>query len=198
MQTEQKIYSIVPDVIANKYQDDKQVVRFYFSFSCQYCKRVHNFIRTWGQSLPSGMRYIETPVISNTPSSKMLAYAYEFVKANAKTDYYVEKYTTNIYKHIHKIQNTDELSRLIKEAMDASKINTDAFMKRLRTNEFLDYMKTINEQQIAYAIDRTPSIVIGNKYITHLEYVKGDTSKFIELINAVTNIHLMDGDNINE
>jgi thiol:disulfide interchange protein DsbA len=192
------VYMEIKSDIRNKYVNEENVIRLYFSFTCKYCKQIHTFVRTWGQSLPDGMVFIETPVINENKSSQMLASAFKYVKENSKNEYYLDKFTENIYKHIHKISTTDELSRLIKEAMTSSKIDTKLFLQSFKEERFLAELNQYQTQQNDYGIEVTPTIVVGGKYLTHLGYVGGDQSKFIELINAITNLQLADKAQIHE
>jgi thiol:disulfide interchange protein DsbA len=192
------VYMEIDNDIRDKYVSEDNTIRLYFSFTCTYCKQIHSFVRTWGQSLPDGMVFVETPVINENKSSQMLASAFKYVKENSRNEYYLDKFTENIYKHIHKISTTDELSRLIKEGMTSSKINTKNFLKSFKNEQFLAELNYSKTQQNDYGIEVTPTIVVGGKYLTHLGYVGGDQSKFIELINAITNLQLADKAQINE
>lgn len=184
------VYTSIPDLITHKHSEDLNTIRYYFSFTCPYCKQVENFISVWGRSLPQNFNYTATPVIDETDTSRMLAVAYHYVKKHALNDYYLDKFVTNIYTHIHKISNTDELSRLIKESMVDAKVNVKSFITSIKDPNFLKILNDLKKQQNDYDVKVTPTVVIGAKYLTHLGLAEGDSSKFIEILNAIVNLQL--------
>lgn len=184
------VYISIPEIISHEYSADKNIVRYYFSFTCQYCKQVESFVSVWGRSLPRGILYKATPVVDDTDSSRMLAVAYHYVQKNALNEYYVDKFVTNIYAHIHKISNTDELSRLIKESMVDAKVHISGFLTSIRDPKFLSILNELKKQQDSYKVSVTPTVVVGSKYMTHLGLAEGDPSRFIEILNAIVNLQL--------
>mgnify|MGYP001942847416 CR=1 FL=1 len=193
---ETQIYQRLPTEISSKHADQNNVIRFYYSYTCPYCKQVHQFIKAWGNSLPNGYSYIETPVIDNSNASKMLASAIKYVENNSPSQYFVDRYNTNIYKNIHKISTTEQLSRLIKEAMGNSKVNYHDFLSSFEDEQFINSLEDDIEQQEDYSVHVTPTVVIGGKYVTHLGLAEGDTNRFIDILNAVSNLHIQSGGRI--
>ena len=184
------VYTSIPEIITHQYATDKNIIRYYFSFTCPYCKQVESFISVWGKSLPRNLLYAATPVVDETDSSRMLAVAYHFVKQKALNDYYLDKFVTNIYTHIHKISNTDELARLIKESMVDAKVNIKDFITNIRDPKFVSMVNDLKRQQDSYGLTVTPTVVVGAQYLTHLGLAEGDPTRFIEILNAIVNLQL--------
>lgn len=184
------VYTQIPAEITQKNTADSKTIRYYFSFTCGYCKLVKDFISVWGKSLPNNLTYTATPVVDKTEASRMLAVAYYYVLEKAPNDYYLDKYTNNIFTHIHKISTSEELSRLIKESMVDAKVNFSSFVATISGKQFLEKVNKLKDQQEQYDISVTPTVVIGATYLTHLGLAEGDPSRFIEILNAIVNLHL--------
>lgn len=185
-------FETLPIEIQEKNKDDKFTIRFYFSYTCPYCKQSHDFINTWGNSLPKQYSFIQSHVISTTNTSMMLTGAHEFTEFTSKNKANKDKFRKLIYKHIHKINNDQQLSRLIKEALDGAKFDTQMFFKVIGSKDFKDKTTKNLIKQNDYDIQVTPTVVIGGKYVTHLGLAGGDTTQFIEIINAVTNMYMQE------
>jgi protein-disulfide isomerase len=188
------IYERVEKETSEKYlkldEKERQTVRVFFDFRCQFCQASHQFIEAWASSLPETYRVVYQPVISGDQTSTLLSAAYKFAEKEMAPPMY-HKFVDNMYKHINQTRTVAQVGRLIREALVASTVNPNDFGRYLDDAETLKAdLKADLDRQQAYGVEATPSIVVGATYLTSLDYAAGDPDKFITLLNIIVNMSI--------
>jgi len=180
----------LPKHMQEKIDIGPNTVKFFFDFNCIYCKALHPYMTTWGDTLPSGMTFEFIPIVINEPLYLLNAAAWKFVSNSSISDANKYKYMHHIYEHISKIGDERSLARLIKESMIDVGVDLQVFSKQFATGHYEDFLKKQLKLQSDIHLEVTPSVLIGGKLLTHLGLVKGESKEFITLLNAVTSFYI--------
>ncbi|GLQ71066.1 DsbA family protein [Vibrio penaeicida] len=188
------VYETIERDITEKYITndalEKKTVRIFFDFRCPFCFATHEFIESWSTTLPDNYRVEFQHVISDDKTSLILASTYRYAKEHMTPPNF-HKFQKNMYKHIHKTRTMANVGRLIREALSASGIDLQEYFEYLDNDEeIVEQLEFDRQLQADYQISRTPSVAIGAKYITHLDFAAGDPDKFITLLNIVVNMSI--------
>ncbi|GAA5132712.1 thioredoxin domain-containing protein [Thalassotalea piscium] len=165
-------------------------VQYYFDFNCVYCRNLHPYMTTWGDTLPEYMSFTYQPIVINDPLYFMNAAAWKFVEASTIGEDKKYKYMDHIFTYLPRVTNEHQLARLIKESLNDVGLDIKDFASRYGQGEYDNYLnEQINTQKILN-IEVTPSVVIGGEYLTHLGLSDGNPKDFITLLNAVTSYYI--------
>lgn len=183
-------YLDMPPELQVKTDVDNNVIRYFFDFSCEYCRSVQDLMEVWSTTLPDDYRF----VYHHAGSSTSVLY---YLKAESMTyianlDIPAEKKHTfmkHLFNHINKIETTEMMMRLLKEAVTDIDVPMAPFLKYIGSPESkANYIAAIDlQRQIKLAA--TPSVLIGGRFYTHLGLVDGRPERWIELLNKVTSVH---------
>lgn len=188
------LYEIIESETTRKYieQDrlEKYTVRIFFDYRCRFCNASHEFIESWSSTLPDNYRVEFQHVITDDRTSLLLSSTYLYAKEHMTPPNF-HKFNRNMYKHIHKTRTAANVGRLIREALVASGVNIKEYMNYLDNDaELVPLLESEHRRQQDYEVTRTPSVSVGAKYLTHLDFAAGDPDKFINLLNIVVNMSI--------
>lgn len=186
----EKGYIQIPQYMQDKISVKENQILFFFDFNCIYCKAVHPFMKTWGDSLPEDLEFSFEPIVVHDDKYKLNAAAWKYVDDSNITSEKKYKYMDHIYNHIHKITTIKELSRLIKESLVDVGLDVKTFVDDFLNNEYEDFLNSKIQLQKDINIEFTPTVLIGGKMLTHMGLNKGGTKEFITLLNAVTSFYI--------
>ncbi|BBM67621.1 MULTISPECIES: thioredoxin domain-containing protein [Vibrio] len=188
------VYETIEPEVTEKYLNidakEKKTVRIFFDFRCPFCNATHEFIESWASTLPTEYHVEFQHVITSDQTSLILASAYHYAKNNMTPPNFY-KFQKNMYEHIHKTRTMANVGRLVREAMSASGVDLQDFFEYLDNDEkIVELLEHDRERQNEYQVSRTPSVSVGAKYLTHLDFAAGDPDKFINLLNIVVNMSI--------
>lgn len=162
-------------------KEDRNKVILAFSFSCPHCRSYDGILNAWGESLPKG--YLELEKLPAVVDQESMAgavafYAYQkAVKGNAQM---VNEF---INRAFYLIQD-EKRSPLDPETWrKAGAVVVDPKSVKnlvIRSAEKID----------SYNIDKTPSLIIGGKYIINPNDAAGREDLFIQLANGISSMVL--------
>lgn len=183
-------YIQLPKHMQKEINVDSKSIMFFFDFNCIYCKALHPYMTTWGDTLPVDLQFKFVPIVINDPMYLLNASAWKFISESKLAIALKYKYMHYIYEYLPKVSDHRQLARLIKESMfdigadmnEFAEKYSDGFYNEFLTNQ-LKLQKTIN-------LEVTPSVLIGGKLLTHLGLSKGEVKDFIPLLNAVTSFYI--------
>lgn len=185
----EKGYLDLPEPLRVQADVEYKVIRYFYDFSCPYCKSLKDVMQTWSTTIPREYRFVYHHVGSNDQIYYLKAASMTFV-ANLDipaSDKHI--FMDHMFQHVGKAGTPEMMMRLIKEA--ATDINID--IKQLARYLVSDEAQVAHKEQIALQrkinLKQTPSILIGGRFLTHLGLTDGRPELWIELINKVTSVH---------
>lgn len=170
--------------------EDEGVVRVFFLASCGFCRMAHAPMAKWGKSLPSGLRFEATPVVTRDPAHSMAASAYyAAVKvAPDRADAFMEE----VYAALQDRRQSANDPRTYAEAARTLGIDMKRFVAAAGSNETREKVVLAARLLARYRIDTTPSMTVGGRYVVNTETTQGINANLIDLLNAVTSKYLQE------
>lgn len=166
------------------------IIRMFFSFSCPFCYQSHDGLMRWGGSLPKGLRFAPTPVITMERASGLGAAYFYAVQRVAPSQ--LQVFTTTAYEEIQRNGGDAATERTYQRAARKAGIPIDALARAARSKDVAEAMRQAAFYTTAYDLDATPSVVAGGRYIVSPETTQGVNGNFYELLNAVTSKHIIE------
>lgn len=169
---------------------DKDIARIFFLSTCPFCRAAHGVIRKWGATIPHTLRFVETPVVLNTPDTLLPAAAFYAMTAISaeRLPEFVEAMYTEIQGR-HKLPGAISTYKVIARSMGMS---PDKFVDVMKSPQVRNQVFTAARLTQAYGLTATPSITVGGRYLVTPEATQGVNSRFFDLLNAVTSKYLID------
>ena len=194
-----KPYQLISPVVSG----DKNRVRFFFSYDCQYCRSYHNGLVQWGSSLPKPFAFDATPVITSVDNDNLTFAVYGRLIVQALVPKNVPAYDFLMYSLIQgdneagiapkSVISLDDVFRaVIKSGVDFTamqsylKTNGAAIQKRLPEHGLL--LKT-------YGITVTPSVALVGRYNVSPDNANGNPQQFLLLLNGLVSRIMQGGAN---
>lgn len=175
--------------IAEAATEDRAVVRVFFLFSCSYCAQAHEGVVRWGASLPKGIQFRPTPVVTDRGSAIAAAYFYAVQRS---APMHVDRFVSATYAEIQQRQGNPADERTYLRAATLAGLDRDALARVVRSKAVSDATRRAVLLMGQYQLDSTPSITIGGKYVVTPDATMGVNSNFYELLNAVTSKYLIE------
>ena len=179
-------YIELPKYMIEKSNLAPDEILYFFDFNCVYCHSLHAYMETWADTLPDMFSLKYEPVIIDDPLYHLNAAAWIYISNSNLSIDMKNKYMTNIYKYLPRVSGPKKLTRLIKESFNDVGADVKDFSQRFYLGEYDTVIKEKQERQRILNIQYTPSVVIGDKFLTHLGLADGKAKEFITLLNAVT------------
>lgn len=168
--------------------EDKNMVREFFMYSCAHCRDYNDMLTAWGKTLPQGMRYEKTPVVTSDSASMYGAFGYYLVLLTAPAK--IEPYSSYVFNLIHNYgAPAGSPQTYIKAAlkMGISKAMIDRTWHDSRVTQLVERAAKLTEK---YGVKNTPSLTVGGKYLLSPEVTGGEYGPFLQLANGVVTKHL--------
>jgi hypothetical protein len=186
-------YLDLPESLRVNADVDNKIIRYFFDFSCVYCRSIKDVMQVWSTTIPGEYTFVYHHVSSNTAEN----YQVYYLKAATMT--YISnldipnsakhRYMNNIFEHVNKVSTPEMMMRLVKESATDIKIDISLLGNYLTSKESIDNYRASIELQRQIGLSQTPTILIAGRFLTHLGLADGKPDLWIELINKVTSIH---------
>lgn len=183
-------YLDLPVHLQVKADVEHKIIRYFFDFSCHYCRSVKDVMQVWSNTLPSDYRFVYHHVGTYESQEYYLMAATMTYIANLDIPASQKhQFMDNMFEHVNKVGTPEMMMRLIKEATTDINIDIELLGRYLVSDASLkDYQAHI-ELQRQISLSQTPSILIGGRFLTHLGLTDGKPALWIELLNKVTSVH---------
>lgn len=139
---------------------DKVEVMEFFAYSCPHCAEMEPMIEKWVKTLPANVAFIRVPVAFNAAMQPMQQLYYS-LEALDKLDLHPKVFDA-IHKQGKKLFTKDAI---VDWAADQG-IDKATFTSAFDSFGVTAKVKRASEMTDTYAIEGTPSISIGGKYVT--------------------------------
>ncbi len=173
------LYTQVPQI-----GGEWDVVRLFFSFSCPFSKDWHDAFVKWGRSLPNGMNFLPTPLVTldddeSYPSA--LAF-YSVLKASPARimDFMVKSYEG---VQERKLDPTDVRTYIMAAAN--AKVDMKEFGRLMSSQAMSNMVERAGLVRQKYKVAHTPSFGIHGRYVASPEGVAGNPGLMLQLLNAL-------------
>ncbi|ONG37364.1 hypothetical protein BKE30_14630 [Alkanindiges hydrocarboniclasticus] len=141
---------------------DQKLVRYFFSYTCPYCRKYDSSMSRWGKTLPKPMRFIRTPVITDNENSVTGAYGYYTVLQAMPTK--LDAYQDTVYTNIQdRGLSADDLNTYLISAIQIG-IPRDLFIRTWKLDSTRNLVNNASILGSKYNVRRTPTIGVGGKY----------------------------------
>lgn len=177
-------YIELPSAVA----EDKNVVREFFVYSCTHCRDYNDTLTAWGKTLPRGLRYERTPVVTDDAASMYGAFGYYLVWLAAPAK--IDSYSNYVFSQIHNYGAPAGSPQTYINAalkMGISKSTIDRTWHDARVTQMVARAAKLTEK---YGVKNTPSLTVGGKYLISPEVTGGEYGPFLQLANGVVTKHL--------
>lgn len=167
---------------------DAKIVRYFFLFNCSYCASYHERIAAWSKTLPKGVKFEWMPVVVDQPSANMAA-AFAAAKLIA-TPAQLDAFMKDAYRVVGQGAPVNQAKTWEDIANRAGIRNFRAALNRVPAN----FAGQLGEFERIYELDRTPTMVIGGKYLITPDSVNGNERLFMTMANALVSKAIIDED----
>jgi thiol:disulfide interchange protein DsbA len=167
---------------------DAKIVRYFFQFSCSFCASYHDRVAAWSRTLPKGIKFDWMPVVVDQASANM-AVAFAAARLIA-TPVQLDAFMKEAYRAMASGQPANQAKTWDDVANRAGIRNYRATFNKVPDN----FASQLAEFERAYELDRTPTMVIGGKYLITPDSVNGNDRLFMTMANALVSKAIMDED----
>lgn len=178
--------------IFNRVQVAKEynVIRYFFTYTCEYGEKYDRDMQVWASSLPAGFQYVRVPVITQEPNTVTGAFAY--YAAYLANRIRIGDFQREAYDLIkRKGKDPSDIKTYIQAAKQA-KYDINAYQKALLGNQVNLLVKNAIILGAKYNVNYTPTLTIGGLYSINPEPIAGDKISFIEFANAIASKYIME------
>ena len=158
---------------------DTKIIRYFFLFSCSFCAAYHDRVAGWSKTLPKDYKFEWMPVVFDQPSANMAAAfaAARLVATPAQLDLFMKE----SYRAVAAGKPSNQAKTWDEVAAKAGVKNFKGALSRVPS----DFVGRLAQFEKTYELDRTPTMVIGGKYLITPDSVNGSESLFISLANGL-------------
>jgi thiol:disulfide interchange protein DsbA len=161
---------------------ERRTVRFFFLKTCPFCRDMHAELVAWGQTLPEGIIFEPTPLISD-PSMFGMARGYYSAAAVApgRLPDYVSLVDRAIQDHG---ADTDGIG-VYRWAAEEAGINPRQFTRAWNHDALYERMKHALELTHRYELRETPVLVIGGRYKVSPRHTNGQNTALLQVASGL-------------
>lgn len=157
----------------------------FFAFSCPECRRHHQALQEWSETLPRAMSFEFVPVVVADHDHMLAARAWYAAKLVAPTR--MGQFAEAVYAQVHDLNNPiSSPSTWIAAARAARLSDFTAAWAKVPVSA----IELAANRLAQYAITETPSMAIGGRYVITPDNVNGDARLFIALANGLVSKQL--------
>lgn len=168
------------------------VVRLFFGFSCPFSRRWHESFIRWGKSLPDGMAFLPTPVVSVQDDESYTA-ALVFYTVLQVDSSKILQFMSQCYEAIQgRGLDPTDVRTYIMAASNAG-VAIRPFAATLQKQSMVGMVERAGKVASRYRIKHTPSIGIHGRFLTSPEGVGGNEGLMFQLLNALVSKAVIDG-----
>ncbi|MBF4454051.1 hypothetical protein IRT38_01290 (plasmid) [Acinetobacter sp. SK-43] len=169
-------------------QNEFNVIRFFFTYTCDYGEKYDAEMAVWGSTLPSKFKYVRVPVITQEPNSTVGAFAYYAAYQTDKSKInQFQQHAFNLIKHQGK-DPSDQWTYY--EAAKRAGLNLNIFKKHWGTEKTVLLVKNAVILGAKYKVDYTPTLTVGGIYTLNPEPIAESKTSFIDFANAITSKYI--------
>lgn len=169
-------------------QNEFNVIRFFFTYTCDYGQKYDAEMAQWSKTLPSKFKYVRVPVITQEPNSTVGAFAYYAAFQTDKTKINLfQQHAFNLIKTLGK-DPSDQWTYY--EAAKRAGLNLTTFKKHWGTQRTVLLVKNAVILGAKYKVDYTPTLTVGGIYTLTPEPIAESKTSFIDFANAITSKYI--------
>lgn len=169
-------------------QNEFNVVRFFFTYTCDYGQKYDPEMAQWSKTLPSKFKYVRVPVITQEPNSTVGAFAYY---AAYQTDKFkIDQFQQHAFNLIKTLGKDPSDQWTYHEAAKRAGLNLTTFKKHWGTQRTVLLVKNAVILGAKYKVDYTPTITVGGIYTLTPEPIAESKTSFIDFANAITSKYI--------
>ncbi|WP_420213497.1 disulfide oxidoreductase (plasmid) [Burkholderia aenigmatica] len=180
--------TLTPYLVVGDYAEDRGKVFMFFDFNCHFCQANWRAMTLWGATLPKAFRFIDVPVIFDTPDSKAAAASFYAVKVLAPAR--LDEFKTLAYSAAQGGRANAAQFGSILRSMGFAR---DVLVKAIRSNDVRDRVRRAVELTQRYSVEVTPSFGIGGQYETNANFTGGDYVLLAKLLSGLVSRQIEQG-----
>lgn len=164
------------------FAEEADAVFGFFLFTCPFCRKHMPQIQAWGGTLPSPLRFGSSP-IPQEPAGLQGARAFYAVRRAAPGK--LDDFENTVYASIQDAQAnpTDPKTYLAAArtvGIDMNALQTWWNHKQVQREVFMAKLRYER-----YAIEHTPSISVGGRFVLYADLTNGDYAVMLNLANGI-------------
>lgn len=161
------------------------VVRYFFSFTCNFSKEYHDAIYQWGMSLPNSVSFRPTIVFGANDDGGIPA-AITFYALWRNQPHLIKQFMVMAYNNIGQgVLDPTDIKTYLRIAGEVG-ADLDMLGKTMRSKVIMDDAMAGGVAANRYNVKTTPSLGVGGRYLTTPDSVGGKSDLLIQLLNALT------------
>ncbi len=168
---------------------DRSNVIFFFDFGCPFCAKLHDPFISWSTTTPKAIKVSMLPVVNASDAAKLreqiIAARCYFAARQLATPDQLKLFVNAVYENIASGVPVNVQQGWIR-AVKTAGIDMARFGNLISAKDHLTDIQSAGKQAIQYALEATPSVAIGGKYVVIPDNVGGDPAKFFTLVNGLT------------
>lgn len=169
-------------------KNEFNVVRFFFTYTCDYGEKYDPEMAIWGKTLPPQFKYVRVPVITQEPNSTVGAFAYYAAyQTNKSKINQFQQHAFNLIKQLGK-DPSDQWTYY--EAARRAGLDVSTFKKHWGTQKTVLLVKNAVILGAKYKVDYTPTLTIGGIYTLNPEPIAESKTSFIDFANAIASKYI--------
>jgi thiol:disulfide interchange protein DsbA len=169
-------------------QNEFNVVRFFFTYTCDHGEKYDAEMSVWGSTLPTKFKYVRVPVVTQEPNSTVGAFAYYAAYQTDKSKInHFQQHAFNLIKHQRK-DPSDQWTYY--EAAKRAGLDLVTFKKHWGTKRTVLLVKNAVILGAKYKVEYTPTLTVGGIYTLNPEPIAESKTSFIDFANAITSKYI--------
>lgn len=191
------------DMIVPPVKSDINRIRFFFSYTCPYCRSYHNGLMQWGATIPKPLVFDAVPLITDPDDENLSIAVLGRLIGQAVAPSVLDAYDFAMYANLQgdpeagipplmKLTVKDALRALVKAGANPNAIQSYLQGKgKGIENKLPEYARLIS----IYKINATPSVSLIGKYIVNPDHAQGNPQHFLLLLNGLVSRIIQGGSN---
>lgn len=169
--------------------EDGRRVLFFFDFSCPYCAKYHEPIVKWAATVPATVQTMFIPVVNVADiarkNEQILAAKCYYAAFSIASKEQMTRLSSSVYDSRARSIPLASKEIWMKAVKDAG-INIKKFGEALKSKNPDFQVQYAARKTVQYALQATPSIGVGGKYVITPDDVMGDEEMFFNILNGLT------------
>lgn len=173
-------------------------VIYFFSPDCPASHKLHDNIMHWGGTLPEGWRFMPVAIAGpGYTAPSLIGYAGR-LEAMSGGRFAEDQYWHLLFDAaIHRGWNTDDIDGAVDMAVQAG-ANEGEIRRILDASRPAQATIDTAKLQLRYELDRTPMLVVADKWLTHPDLVGSNPLNLIQVANALVSLAIRGATDLRE
>lgn len=169
------------------FDDLNKTVVYVFSLDCQFSRTMHASIVNWGRTLPPDWKFVAVPVPTQSNTSAIALAG--IMEKSAGGQFREDDYWQLMYSRVQDgLMSPEDPESAFEVAVEAG-ANAQHLSSILGGQNEVVY-NTLDRGwlPVRYQVDRTPTIIVGDRWLTHPDIAGDSITNLLRVANALVSL----------